>query len=76
MRWAYGVTIRQCTEALRAKIEAEDRYEDITLSGDIIEPLKLIRNIYYSYHIHKHLPQAMHEELRKFYTTSQEKSPT
>ena len=39
---AYRVTIRQCTEALRAKLEAEYIYEDITSPGEVIESLKLI----------------------------------
>ena len=39
---AYRVTIRQCTEELRAKLEAEYIYEDITSPGEVIESLKLI----------------------------------
>ena len=40
---AYGVTIGQCTETLRAKLEAKDRYEDISSYEDVIELLKLIK---------------------------------
>ena len=38
----YGVNIRQCIEELCFKLEAKDRYEEITSSGDVIELLKNI----------------------------------
>ena len=41
---SYGVNIGQCTEALHVKLEAEDRYEEITSSRYFIELLKLIKN--------------------------------
>ena len=50
---AYGVTIGQCIEALRTKLEAKDRYEDITSSGDVIELLKLNQNQSYRHQSHK-----------------------
>ena len=49
IRWAYVVTIRKYTESLCAKVEAEDRHKYITLSGDVIELLNLIKNKSYSY---------------------------
>ena len=64
------MNIGQFTEALRSNIEAEDRYKDFTLSGDVIELLKLIKNQSYSCHSNKYLPQAIHKALHKLYTTS------
>ena len=43
LRRAYGGTIRLCTEAIRAKLEVEDRYESIAPYGDVIGLLKLIK---------------------------------
>ena len=40
---AYGGTIGQCTEAICAKLEVKDRYDNITSSGDVIGILKLIK---------------------------------
>ena len=44
MRRAYGGTIGKCTEAIRAKLEVKDRYENITPSGEVIGILKLIKH--------------------------------
>ena len=41
---AYRVTIGQRKESLRTKLEARDRYEEISSSGDVIELPKRIKN--------------------------------
>ena len=74
--WAYRLTINKCTEEFRTKLQAEDRYEEITSSGYVIELLKIIKNKPYRYQIHKYLPKYILEALRNFHTTSQEKSAT
>jgi hypothetical protein len=64
----------QCTESLRAKLEAASGYTLMKTDYDSIELLKSINDCVFKFSSQKFGHQSRHEALRKCYTTYQDKN--
>ena len=68
---AYSLIWGQCTEVMRAKIEALQGHTTIELQLNGIELLKEIKQVCYNYDSQKFPAYSVHQAMRKFYTSSQ-----
>jgi hypothetical protein len=64
----------QCTELLRAKLQAKDGCDQMKAEHDTIELLKSIKACVFKFSAQKKAAHSLHEALRKFYNGQQEKS--
>ena len=62
----FSVVLGQCTEALKAKLEADNNYETISQSRDVIKLLLLIREIAFNYESDKYPYLAVHSSMKTF----------
>jgi phage pi2 protein 07 len=76
MKSAYSVVWGQCTDALRAKLEANDNHATIALEGDAIGLLKNIRDAAFNFQSEKYKSHALQEAKRQFYQIYQKRSMT
>jgi hypothetical protein len=63
----------QCTELLRAKLQAKDGYDQMKAEHDTVELLKS-KDCVFKFSDQKKAAHSLHEALRKFYKGHQEKS--
>ena len=63
----FSVVLGQCTEALKAKLEADNKFESISQSRDVIKLLLLIREIAFNYESDKYPYLAFHSSMKTFY---------
>jgi hypothetical protein len=71
MKTVYSLAWGQCTDILRAKLEALTIYNQLSADGDGIGLLKAIKTIAYNFESQKYLVHALHEAKRRFYNTIQ-----
>jgi hypothetical protein len=64
----------QCTELLRAKLQAKDGHDQMKAEYDTVELLKSIKDCVFKFSDQKKAAHSPHEALRKFYNGHQEKS--
>jgi hypothetical protein len=64
----------QCTELLRAKLQAKDGHDQMTTECDTIELLKSIKDCVFKFSDQKKAAHSLHEALRKFHNGHQERS--
>ena len=67
----YSKVIGQCTDALRAKLEADKNYTTYNTNGDVVSLLNLIRTLAYDYESERYPFLALHSSLKSFYAHSQ-----
>ena len=67
----YSKVIGQCTDALRAKLEADANYTSYNTNGDVVSLLNLIRTLAYDYESERYPFLALHSSLKSFYAHSQ-----
>ena len=70
----FSVVLGQCTEALKAKLEADNNYETILQSHYVIKLLLLIREIVFNYELDKYPYLAVHSSMKTFYEQFQKYS--
>ena len=70
----FSVVLGQCTEALKAKLEADSNYDSILQSRDVIKLLLLIREIAFNYESDKYPYLAVHTSMKAFYEQFQKYS--
>jgi hypothetical protein len=70
----YSLIWGQCTEYLRAKLEARDSFGQVMSNYDTIELLKSIKDCVFKFSDEKHASHSLHEASRKFYTSQQDKN--
>jgi hypothetical protein len=72
----YSLIWGQCTEVIRARIEAINGYDAVSAQGNSIELLKAIKALVYDFESQKYRTLAIHEAMRRFYHLYQEKGAT
>jgi hypothetical protein len=72
----YSLIWGQCTDVIRARIEALDEHEDISNQGDSIKLLKAIKSLVFNFESQKYRPLAIHDGMRQFYNIYQDKHAT
>jgi hypothetical protein len=73
MKTLYSLVWGQCTEAMRAKVEACANHNQLSVTGDVLALLANIKNAAYSFQTQKYMPQALHEMKCHFYMCQQDK---
>ena len=63
----YSVALGQCSEGMRAKLEADSTFEGINTGSDLIELLKLIRKVSFAYESKKYPYLAAYNSIRSLY---------
>ena len=72
LKTLYSLVWGQCLDIMRQKIEASDKYQDMLATADsMLELLKTIKTISFNFQSQKHLPYAIHEAKKQFYTLYQ-----
>lgn len=64
----YSIVLGQCTDAMRAKLEGDKRFNNIKVKSDVIELLKLIRSIAYDVEADSYPFMAQHAALKNYIT--------
>ena len=63
----YSIVLGQCSEAMRSKLESDSTYDGISGSSDVIELLKLIRNIAFAYESKRYPYLAVFTGIKSLY---------
>jgi hypothetical protein len=74
LKKVYSIIWGQCTKFLRAKLEAKDGYSTMKVDYNTIELLKSIKDWVFKFSDQKNVNHVLHEALRKFYLTTQDKN--
>ena len=59
----YSVILGQCTDAMRAKLESQQNYEQVSEDSDVIKLLRMIRGIAFNFQSQKYEPLSIHEAI-------------
>jgi hypothetical protein len=73
LKTLYSLIWGQCTNVMRARVEALDNYEVMSSEGDSILLLKAIKSLVYNFQSQKYHPLAIYDGMRRFYMIYQEK---
>jgi Reverse transcriptase (RNA-dependent DNA polymerase) len=76
MTSTYSIVWGQCTDVMRAKLEALDDHDQIAGSNDVLKLLKNIKDVAFSFQSQRCKLHSLHEAKRRFYTMTQEKGMT
>ena len=76
LKTMYSLVWGQCTNLIRARIEALDEHKEMFTEGDSIGLLKAIKALVYNYQSRKYRPLALHENMRRFYMIYQDRHMT
>jgi Zinc knuckle len=76
MKAAYMIVWGQCSDAMRAKLEARDNHGAIKQAKDVLGLLRNIKDATFSFQGQKNMIHALHEARRRFYTFSQDRNMT
>ncbi len=74
MRGAYFTVWCQCSENLRSKIEAKSGYKKMAAKRDLLELLRVIKDITHNFQSEKNPDQALHEAKRRYHMQYQDRS--
>ena len=66
-RAAYALVLGQCTEYLRAKIEATNNYKDINAEQNIVRLLKTVKGLCYKFNDRGFHPYALMNAMKNLY---------
>jgi hypothetical protein len=72
----YSLIWGQCSEAMRARLQSTQLYGSIKMSFNVVELLKTIKDVIFSYQDQKYGPQALGEAKRRFSLIIQDKHMT
>jgi hypothetical protein len=61
---------------MRQRVEGTKEFKDLSMNGDGLGLLKIIKDLVYNFQSQKYQPQAMHESARRFYLCQQGKHMT
>ena len=64
----FHVVMGQCTDSMKAKLEAESTYDTIANDRDVIKLLKLMRDIAFNYESDRYPFLALHLGMKQFYS--------
>jgi Zinc knuckle len=70
---AYMIVWGQCTDVMRTKLEAREGHSEIARKKDVVELLKNIKDIAFSFQSQRYEYHSLHDAKRRFYHLSQEK---
>jgi hypothetical protein len=73
LRTAYSLIYRQCSKAMRAKLESRPNHATLEATADSIGLLENIRTVMFQFQAQRYAPLALHEVKRRFYTFTQDK---
>jgi hypothetical protein len=76
LKTLYSLVWGQCTDIIRARIEALDEHDNMSNDGDSIALLKAIKALVYNFESQKYRPLAIHDGMRRFYLIHQDKHTT
>lgn len=76
MKSAFSVVWGQCSDAIKAKLEALDDYETFSIDADVLELLRNIKDIAFSFQSQKQKIHGLFDAKRRFFMQTQEKSMT
>jgi hypothetical protein len=76
LKTAYSLIYRQCSDALRAKLESRPDHIAIEGAVDSIRLLENIRTVMFQFQSQRYGPLALHEAKRRFYLFSQDQHMT
>ena len=76
LKKVYSLVYGQCSDALRAKLEAIPNHTVVSTNADVIGLLKNIKSATFSFQSQKYDPHALHEAKRRFYQLNQHKNAT
>lgn len=71
-----AVALSQCSEAMKAKLESEDKFEQISNKGNVIALLKMIRSIAFDFESKRYPFLAVYSSMQSFYMFYQKPSMT
>jgi hypothetical protein len=74
LKKVYSLIWGQCTEFLCAKLEAKARYMKMKSEYETVELSKSIKDCVSKFLDQKYAPLSLHEAMRKFYTSQQDKN--
>ncbi len=74
LKTLYSLIWGQCTDLIRARIEALDEHQRMFTEGDSIGLLVAIKKLVYNYQSQKYRPLALHENMRRFYMLYQDRT--
>lgn len=74
LKTLYAVIWGQCTEALRAKLQAKDTHKAIAMAGNAIELLKNIKDTAFSFQGQKQDEHALQDAKRRYYSMFQDRN--
>ena len=67
----FSVTLSQCAEGMKAKLESNRTYETIAKNSDVIGLLKLLKNIAYNFEFQRYPLMEIQSSLKAYYTRYQ-----
>ena len=70
---AYSLIYGQCTEALRAKLQALAAFDTIAAESDALRLLENIKSTMFLVQSQRYVPHGLHDAKRRFYLISQDK---
>ena len=73
LKTAYSLLYRQCSEAMRAKLESRPNHAAIKAPADAIGLLENIRTVMFQFQAQRYAPLALHEAKQRFYMLTQDK---
>ena len=76
LKTLYSLVWGQCSDIMRQKIEASDKYQEMSATADSMELLKTIKTISFNFQSQKHLTHAIHEAKKQFYALYQTRHMT
>lgn len=74
MQQIFALIWGQCTEALQAKLQGLDNYDQLNEESDVLVLLKEMRKIAFNFQMHKYSHLALNETKQRFYHLIQGKS--
>ena len=67
----YSIALGQCSEAMKAKLEASTQFEPINDDSDLIRLLKLIRDVSFAYEYKQYPYLSVYNGVRSLYSNYQ-----
>lgn len=62
----FSIAQGQCTKAMKLRLKAGDKYQDISDNGDVVLLLKMIPGIAFDYKAKKYPPLMVYNSIQSF----------
>ena len=72
----FSVILGQCTDAMIARLKGQDIFEEVEAESDALCLLKMICGIAFNFESQKYVHLSMHEAMRRYYLTKQDRNMT